>query len=395
MKRQPRHGLLVGAAALLLATTAACAQGPRGEWRAPACDRKPVALAPQAAQASRLLRVALREDSGSAITAAVFVDGRLVWSDAAGEAKRGAPITPAAQARIASLSKLFTAAAAVKLAEQGRLDVDAPVATYVPEFKGGREFTVRQLASHMSGVRQYDFSDMSEGNNTRRYESLDEALAVFNGDPLKFRAGEQTHYTSLGYNLLGVVVERASGLKYEAAVQALVAQPIGLKDVALDDARRTVPCRPDFATVWAGRMRTGTPWRDSSDYYPSGGLLSTAEDLARFADATFNGPYLSEESRRLVTTPVKRNDGAEGPYAFGWEVRRTPDGAVLWYGGGGNTNGSYATLRYYPAQRVAIASVATYNFALTKQTPAYFRFARQELPALFGAPTPPPTPPAR
>jgi serine beta-lactamase-like protein LACTB, mitochondrial len=372
----------------LAGALAFAAQAHAGGYDAQVCQAapRPSHVAPEVAVAARgVLHGALAEDHGGGIQAAVYRDGRLIWSEAVGLAATDPdrPLNGRTQMRIGSVSKLFTALAAARLYASGQLRLDAPVQTYVPEFpEKAAPITARQLASHTSGLRQYDFGKLSEANNTTHYASLSEALKLFANDPLVAEPGARVHYSSFGFNLLGVMVERAAGRDYGAAMQTLVAHPLGLSASTLDDARADLPCRTEFFTILGGRMRVRAPGRDSSDYYPSSGLLSTAEDLARLADGALRGDALPPAMRELFVTPLATNDGRPA-YTFGWQIGLDPDGRVAWYGHGGTTNGSYASVRYYPASRTTVAVIANYNLWLTKRPPAVLRAARESLPRIF------------
>jgi serine beta-lactamase-like protein LACTB, mitochondrial len=363
----------------VLALLAASAPAHAYDARACAAPLHQAAVPPTQAQAAQAaIEAALAQDRGAGVQAAVYRRGQLIWSSVAGIAAAGPdqPVTRRTQMRVGSIAKLFTAIAAARLAAQGRLELDAPVQRLVPQFPDkGATITVRQLAAHTSGIRHYDFSKFAEANNTVRYATLSDALKVFANDPLVAPPGTRTHYSSFGFNLLGVAVERASGRTYGEAVASLVSRPFGLAGSVIDDPAAQLPCRSDFFTVLAGR-RGPTPWRDSSDYYPSGGMLSTAEDLARMGDRAFAGPALSPAARKLLLSA-----GAGAPYSFGWQVGRNASGEIEWYGGGGATNGGQATVRHYPASGLTIAAASNYNVA--PGAAAILRAAREELPRIF------------
>ncbi len=331
--------------------------------------------------AQALLDQAIAADGGPGATAAVVIDGKLVWSGAAGlaDVEAGLPMRTDHRMRVGSVSKPITAVAALRLADQGRLDLDAPVRTYVPAFPAKHPvITARQLGSHLSGIRQYDFKNLGEANNTRYLPSLALGFGQWSGDELLSQPGSRFHYSSFGYNLLGAAVEAAAGAPYPQAVQELVARPLALDDTMANDALRIIVRRTGFYTVaarnpmipWAADGQVvNTLYRDDSDLYPSGGMLSSAPDLARFAYAAFATDFLSSKSRDLLTTPARLADGSEAsldqagrrPYAFGWYIERDPAGAPGGYAHNGETNGGYALVRYYPARRMAVAATANYN----------------------------------
>lgn len=337
------------------------------------------------------LAAALEEDDGAGVQAAVVVDGRVVWSAALGHAdlEQNAAMTPRTRLRIGSVSKVFTAALAARLAAEGGLDVDAPIQKHIPEVPPSDqgEITARRLAAHTSGIRHYDFSNFDEANNQRIYQSLADALAVFADDPLVAPPGAEFHYSSFGFNLLGVAAERAAGQTFLEALASHVTGPLGLDDTVGDESLTIVPNRGRFYTLRPDRVLINTLWRDSSDYYPSGGMLSTAEDLARFAWEAFEGDVLVGVPRRLFTTRASLDAGDEAGtpvgYTFGWRVESADDGEVLWFGHGGLTNGATAEVRYDPRRRLAVAVIANYNFWFEGR-PSVIRVALEDVPAALG-----------
>lgn len=346
------------------------------------CTSGSVSLHPASTEAQEALEIALSSDNGTGITAAVVIDGELVFAGSVGEAEKGFSLGPNSPMRTGSVAKLFTAVAAARLAEMNLLGLNEAIGTLVPETPDAT-ITPYHLATHTSGIRHYNFNKMSEANNRNRFTSLTDALALFNADPLLSIPGVQFHYSSFGFNLLGVVIERSYGSPFEEALSDLVATPLGLSSLAIDDVETEIPCRPSFNTIAFGNSRINAPRRDNSDLYPSGGLLVSAPDLAVFADAVFNGDYLQPETVDLLKDDVTTSDGLRTGYGFGWQVGRSGDGSVEWYGHGGQINGAYASVRYYPSSRTAIAGMTNYNYWLTSKRPEFFSTIRVEFPELF------------
>src|ERR1035441_6973738 len=136
--------------------------------------------------------------------------------------------------RIASVSKSITATAAMKLVEGGKLDLDAPIQKYCPDFpQKPWPITTRELLSHQSGIR--DYKDIQESFNTRHYTSIKEALPQFAGDALDFEPGTKMQYTSYGYIVLGCVLEGASGVSYERYMSQAIFDPAQMPATRLFD----------------------------------------------------------------------------------------------------------------------------------------------------------------
>jgi serine beta-lactamase-like protein LACTB len=259
--------------------------------------------------------------------------------------------------RIASVSKSLTAVAAMQLAEKGKLDLDAPIQKYVPSFPSKKfPITTRQLLAHVSGIRNYK---RGEGERTNRYEHLTEALAIFKDDPLDFEPGTRFSYTTFGYTLLGAVIEGSSGMGYDEYMRENIYKPAGMQRTQVDDIFVLIPNRargytPRVFGRFDGNIRNAI-LMDSSYKVPGGGLVSTAEDLARFVIAVRNGTLIKQETFERMSKSQKTRDGLETGYGYGWYIERRegrqPDGSV-WHGG--VQPGFTADLWLLPQKRFAV-----------------------------------------
>jgi len=241
--------------------------------------------------------------------------------------------------RIASVSKALTAVAAMQLVEKGKLDLDAPIQKYVPSFPTKRfPITTRQLLGHLSGIRNYR---PGEGERTNRYDTLTDALSIFKDDPLDSEPGTRFSYTTFGFTLLGVTIEAASGMSFEDYLRAHILQPAGMQHTYVDDLYAIIRNRahgytPRVFGQLDGNYRNPV-LMDSSYKIPGGGLLSTAEDLARFAIAVRNGVLIKPETFAEMSRSQKTIDGRDTGYGFGWYLGGTGgfanDPEAVWHGG--------------------------------------------------------------
>ena len=335
--------------------------------------------------ADNLLLTIFDRDNAAGVMGAVMRDGELIWSGATGYAdlEAGIELTTQTRMRVGSVSKPFTAAIALRLAGRGLLDIDADIRLLVPELVEPQAgvITARHIASHTSGIRHYDFTDIMDANNFFYYPSLSDALARTAADPLISQPGAALHYSSLAYNVLGVAAERASEQDFADLLTSEIATPLELSNTMIDHPLDIIDRRTRFYTLFPDGQTRNTIWRDSSDFYPSGGILSTAEDLVRFASAVFEGDLIAPRMMWLVLTEAETNHGSGTGYSFGWQVIRDDEGEVLHYEHGGETNGGYAFVRYTPSTRTVIAMVGNTNQAVGE--PYFFEAAGQALPAIF------------
>jgi serine beta-lactamase-like protein LACTB len=353
--RQPRAVLLGASLALLLAGRAA-AQAPAA---APDRDRAAVA------RARALVESWVAASGGPASQISVSREGRTLWSEAFGYANLELQVraTPKTRFRIGSVSKPLTAAALGLLIEEGRLDLDAPVQRYVPDFPEKQwPITPRQLAGHLAGIRHYKEGEFL---SQRHYESVRAALTIFENDPLLFEPGTKYSYSSYAWNLLSAVVEGASGQPFLDFMQKRVFDPAGMADTSADDPGPIVPNRADFYT----RDDKGGPVRnalyvDNSIKWAGGGFLSTTDDLIRFGNAMMEGKLLKPETVKLLWTSQRTKDGKEIDYGIGWSVDRDDRGRRRVYHTGGSQGGT-AILMLYPDEKVAIAMSGNTDHAFT------------------------------
>lgn len=264
----------------------------------------------------------------------------VVYAGAAGSVRKegGAPVTPETPFRTASVGKLFTAATVLRLYEQGRLDIDAPVADYLDEktLRGivvvdgvdyWDQFTVRQLLAHRAGVGSVDSDPLSFigllYQPWKRRSPADLARWGRGVTPAG-RPGEVSAYSSTGYNLLGLVVEAVTGEPFHTTVRREVLDRLAMSHT--------------FEAVheWTGAPPMLHPyigWFDMALYHPGfefadGGYVTTAPDLAAFGLAIARGELFDRaETAALFIPPMTDDEGGEGVQALGPFVARTPGGA--------------------------------------------------------------------
>jgi CubicO group peptidase (beta-lactamase class C family) len=302
------------------------------------------------------------------LSIAVVKGDGVPWKEGFGLAdlENDVPARPGTVYRIASVTKSLSAVCAMRLAERGELDVDAPIQRYVPSFpEKPWPLTAVQLLGHLAGVRNYrqdDFGGLPD--NTLRYGSSTEALGIFAVDPLIHEPGTSYAYTTFGYTLLGAAMEGASGSSFVDTLRENVLEPAKMHHTRADSLYDVIPGRARGYTRlgvgerFAGRPLTGPPRNcdlmDSSYKIPGGGLVSTVEDLAAFVIALQSGVLVKRETFERMATRQRTRDGKETPYGLGWYV----DGIEGWSGvvwHGGVQKGVTSTLVLRPKDRCAVA----------------------------------------
>ena len=325
---------------------------PIPEARGEAPPREALA-APALALVERAIRGATSRLSIPGLSVALVLDPDRSWAAGYGRAdlENDIPATEGTIYRIASISKTVTAVAALQLADAGKLDLDAPVQRYVPALPPKRwPITPRHLLTHQSGLRHWTAEEWAE---TRHFTSLAAGLALIKDDPLLFEPGTRASYSSVGYTLLGSVVEGASGQGYLAYVRENVFARAGMRDARDDDTRAVIPRRATgYARDGSGRRRKSL-FSDTSSKLPAGGLISTAPDLARFGAALLRGELVAPATMTRMCTAQTTRDGQVVSAGFGVRVTRHRGQLECWQQGAQPEVSALLYLR--PSQGVSLA----------------------------------------
>ena len=295
-----------------------------------------------------------RDTPGCAV--GVSRDGRTVFERAYGMAdlEHDVPATAATIYEAGSVSKQFTAAAVVLLAQQGKLSLDDEARKYVPELPDyGTPITIRHLLNHTSGLRDWGsvagIAGMPRGARTYTHAHVLDIVSRQKG--LNYKPGAAYSYTNTGYNLLAIIVDRVSGMPFAQFTRTQMFEPLGMKNTQWrDDYTRIVKGR---SIAYSAREGTYTMDMPFENVHGNGGLLTTVGDLLLWTEnletGRVGGPaFIREMHRQAILT-----SGREITYAGGLMVQRYNDIPEVSHTG--TTAGYRAFLARYPQQRVAVA----------------------------------------
>jgi CubicO group peptidase (beta-lactamase class C family) len=284
---------------------------------------------------------------------AVVRDGTIACVLAVGSARLD-PKTPAAASMrysIGSVSKQFTAAAILMLAEEGKLSLDDPVSKYVPGLTDGDKVKVRQLLSHTSGYQDYwpqDYVPPFMKQETTAQAILDR----WGKKPLDFPPGSQYQYSNTGYVIAGLVVEKAGGVPLMELLEARVFRPLGMKSVLdIDRHRLTESDATGYQRFGLGPLRVA-PKEGRGWLYAAGELAMTAEDLARWNLSLIERKLLKPGSYTEMERAVILTNGVASPYGLGVGVASTNGHRSISHGG--EVSGFTAENVIYPDDRAAV-----------------------------------------
>ncbi|MBM4003259.1 MAG: serine hydrolase [Planctomycetes bacterium] len=311
------------------------------------------AAAPSVEEIAKTRLTELTRGDSPGIAVLIARDGKVVFQAGFGFAdiESKTPVTPETKFRIGSITKQFTAAAIVRLAEQGKLALADPLAKFFPDIPQGDKVTVQQLLTHTSGIHSYtekpDFMLRVTKPIEPRY-----LIEWFRDDPPDFAPGKGFHYNNSAYFLLGEIVAQVGGKPYGDFLRDTFFEPLGLKDTGVFVNSQPPPSMAIGYSFADGKTHPAIDW-DMSWAGGAGALYSTVGDLYRWNDALFAGKVIGEASLKAATTPVELPADVDGMnYGFGlmmYEISRLP--AI---GHGGGLNGWSTNLVYLPAQKCTV-----------------------------------------
>lgn len=310
-------------------------------------------------------------------TILVAKDGKPVLRRAYGLANRewNVPNTLDTHFRIGSLSKAFTAAAILKLAEAGKLGLDDCIHQFVPGAPASWDrVTLRHLLGHTSGIINYTALPDYHAKLSRLERSPQEIVALVEAEPLLFEPGARMEYSNTGYVLLGMAIEAASGQPYARNLSEVILAPLGLKETGYDDASTVLPRRAAGYRFGQAQWRNAPPMA-SSIAYAAGGLYSTVDDLLAWSRGLFGGRVISSASLAAMA-----DDGGRG-YGLGWYVGRAHE-RRLWSHGGA-VSGFLSMIDHYPDDGLDVIVLAN-----NENAPAQ-KIARELSALWFGVIDPP------
>ncbi len=270
----------------------------------------------------------MRKHGLPGVALAVVEDGEIVYLQGYGTAGRGRAMTPQTQMLIGSQSKSFTALAIAQLAEQGQIDLNAPVQRYIPWFQvddadASRRITVNHLLHHTSGL-----SDAGYGVLLPNDATPEQAVHSLSSAQLTAPVGSKHQYFNRGYTTLAYLVELVSGQSYADYVQAHILDPLGMASSTAAPASTA-----GLAQGYTRLFGFAVPMREQTPVYGvgEGFIVSTAEDMARYAVAVMDGGagLVSPQMMRRILMP------GLGAYGMGWII--VDNGAKILHGGANQT----------------------------------------------------------
>src|SRR5262245_27594837 len=277
-------------------------------------------------------------------------DGAVLYTRAIGYSQINGtekkPLTAANRFRIASITKMFTAAMVLQLVEEGKLKLTDTLDKFVPQIPNAKKITIVQILAHRSGIPNVRRDQNSQGNVNTTPITKDEIVALIVKATPDFEPDAQHRYSNSGYFLLGLIIEKLTGKPYEEALKQRITSKIGLNDTYTATGNIDVNKKESLTFI-----HFGGDWKQVSETHPSilfggGQIVSTPNDLAKFIQALFDGKIVSKESLDQMKTMRDGEGLGMEPFTFAGKT---------FYGhtGGGDNYGAW--LAYQPEEKLAVA----------------------------------------
>lgn len=308
---------------------------------------------------------------------AIAKDGEIIYSEGLGYASKDleVPATRKTKFRIGETTELFTSLAYQKLIDNGVLQADSSVQYYYSGFpEKNAKITLDNLVNHSSGIRK---PNENEKNDRGFNKSMAKGLELFKDDPLTFAPDMYQEVSIFNYNLLGTVMEKATGKKIKDLLHELVIDTLHLENTEIDNPFLTIKDRSDFFDLNMVSQVSNCISYDLRFSAPAQGLLSNAEDLVKLGNELLYSDYITDRMRqRLFTTP-QLTSGLQSQLSNGWIIAQTRSGEQ-YYARSGSVKGGGSVLLIFPQQNLVFA--ATTNVTSNSDDIPIFNIAKHFLP---------------
>ena len=349
-----RHPRALAAAALILAACSGSGRtGPESAGGVASAERDALVASIDSIVSAP---IAAGQIAGASIAVVRGSDTIAIQGFGSANLELGVPTPPRAVYEIGSVTKQFTAAAILQLVEQGKIDLDADVRTYLPDYDTqGRTIPVHRLLDHSSGIKGY--TEIPEFDEIMVHElPRDSLVRVFSRQPFDFEPGEEQIYNNSAFFLLGLIIEKVSGEPYERYVKQNLFDRAGMADSHYCSETEIQKNKvAGYDTDSAGLVNKG--YLDHTWPYAAGSLCASAIDLVAWNAALHGGRILGPEAWRSMITPDTLNDGTRLGYGKGIAVFDQIGRRAFHHGGG--INGFLSQNLYFPDDSLSV--VVLYN----------------------------------
>ncbi len=305
--------------------------------------------------ATLLLNECIHFNETAGLSAGISKDSKLLWKGAAGMMGNSKLANSEMKSRIASITKPMTAVAILQLHENQKLNISDPIQKYLPALLDADlgKITIKQLLNHTSGLQGYR-SD-AEAFNIQHFNSLDMAIDFFSYRKFISEPGKEYKYTTYGYVILGAIIERASGMTYNAYMKENIWDIAGMKNTGVEEVGVEYKNKSDLYIRLRNGVIAPSIKTDLSIKVPGGGLYSTVQDLLNFGNAILTGTLLRPSTMELMVKDNKVKSYGS-PYGMGWFIYGDEDhknGKII--GHSGSQSGASTQFMIFLDKKMVVA----------------------------------------
>ncbi|MBB6428152.1 serine hydrolase [Sphingopyxis sp. JAI128] len=273
----------------------------------------------------------MQADQLAGMAIAVLRDGEVLVAKGYGLAtvEHNVPVTADTIFQLGSVGKMFTSAAVMTQVEKGKIRLDDPIMKFFPDAPlNWRNITVRNLLTHTSGIPEFG-SDF----NYRADYSDDELVKLIAARPPSFEPGMRWSYSNTGYEILGILVKKATGRSYLEVVDTEIFKPLGMKTARGISEADIVPNRASGYKFVDGQRKNQDWVSPSMNSTADGSLYASLNDMIAWSRGVEQGKILSPAGWKETYTPVRLNSGKPYPYGFGWQIAAAAGQPRYYHGG--------------------------------------------------------------
>jgi CubicO group peptidase (beta-lactamase class C family) len=311
----------------------------------------------------------ITRNSIPALGISVFKDGELVYSEGIGLASQDLSVRANryTKYRIGPVSEVFTATIYHKMVEEGKLNPDSTIGFYLPDYpKTLKDAPIKYLANHVSGLRDFAFKEKTE---SEKAISIQKGLNMIKNDSLLFKPGEYLEESRFNYIVLGAIMEKVSGDKFDKLLKKYVTDTLKFNHTSPDYILTSVKDRPDFydKNMFSQAINAATinmQWR-----WPSDGLLASTEDLVKLGRLYLDTDYFNSDTKEKLFEPFTLDGNRKTNFSDGWYISQDRNRNKV-CGKEGTVIGGSSTLLVYPDAKMVIA-IATNITKGLNNTPAF------------------------
>lgn len=258
--------------------------------------------------------------------------------------------------RIGSVTKQFTAIAILLLKEKGKLSLSDTIQKFLPTFPTkSRPISIEHLLTHTSGLKEITETEVFFEELMKNGCDPDTLVNYFKDYPLEFTPGSKFMYCNSGYHLLGLIVEKVSGVSFEDFIRKFILIPSDMQHTAVDNNSKIISNRVSGYEDYQGEIKNAT-YIDMSIPFSAGNLVSTTEDLNKWYKALFEYKIVSKSSLKKAHTPYQLLDSSRISYGYGWFIDSLQGEKIISHEGG--INGFLSSVWYAPKSKTLISMLS-------------------------------------